>query len=193
MRCASGGSCTCSRPEVESVGPDRQARAGRHDGEAGLDAFAERERRRPSPIGAEPHRAAADPAEHHPRLGDGRLGDLWPSASSLQVGPVQGDDVAGTVAHDADQRGVAGLASPSASGRGGTAGRRRRAQQARGRAGSAPPACRRSGTACSRMKAISRAGVALRRRAAAAAACRVGRAGATSPPFRRRGRTARGR
>ena len=122
-RDARRGSSTCSSPEVESV-----AQTGR-PGHAVITA-------RPvsmpsqSPSGGPrpmaPSRTA--PPATVPSIMRGFATaalPTCPSACSREVRAVQADGLAVAVAHDADHRGVARLASPSASGRGGTGGRRR--------------------------------------------------------------------
>ena len=74
------GQLTCSSPEVESVAQTRQSGPRGHDGEAGLDPLADRERRALD-HGPEPDGAAGHAAEHHPGLRDRGLADL-PVASS---------------------------------------------------------------------------------------------------------------
>ena len=92
--------------------PDRQARTRRHDGEAGLDAFANAKDAAVADRG-QPHCAARHLAQHHARLGDGRLCHLfWLGGIDLQVRPVNGDGVTGMIAHNSNQRGVAGLRLP---------------------------------------------------------------------------------
>ena len=145
-------------------GPDRQPWAGRHDGEACLDALAEPEHA----MGADrrqAHRATADLAHHHARLGDIGLADRL--AILLEIGAMERDRPRrrhhGPARSSPDSRPW----SRSSSGRDGTAGRRRAARPGRGPGGSARRACRRSAPrapARSRSRASCRARLARRRR-----------------------------
>ena len=115
---------TCSRPEVDSV-----AQTGR-PGQAVMTA-------RPvsMPSQSAERRAVADRRRAAPRRRPlGRASSAasrrppcatWPSGSFGEVGPVQADDLAVAIAHRRRSAPGSRTCSPSASGPGGTAGRRR--------------------------------------------------------------------
>ena len=88
-------------------GPDRQRRAGLHDAERRLDTLGEADHTVLTDL-TEPHGAAGDRAQHHARLG--HVG--FAGAVRRQIGAVDRDLLAGGIAHDRDQRRVAGARVP---------------------------------------------------------------------------------
>jgi hypothetical protein len=92
--------------------PDGKPRAGGHNGEPGLDAFTERKDAALSER-SEPHRPAAGLAQHHARLRHGRFCHLVRLVRiGLEISPMDGDNVAGAIAHDSNEYGVARLRLP---------------------------------------------------------------------------------
>ena len=88
MRFASGGSCTCSRPEVDSVAQTGKARAGLHDGEPGFDALADAERRARRMNGASRTAPPAILPSIMRGLAHGGLVDRVRPPAQLQIGAV---------------------------------------------------------------------------------------------------------
>ena len=121
--------------------PDRQLGARLHHAKAGLDALAESDHAMLADL-AQPHGAAGDRAQHHPRLRDVRFA----RAVRRQVGAVDGDALARGIAHDRDERRVAGARVPV-----GEIG----VEQEVGRLGKAQPAAGEVGLACRARRAAS--------------------------------------
>ena len=87
--------------------PDRQRRARLHDAERRLDALGEADHAVLTDL-PEPHGAAGNRAQHHARLR--HVG--FARAVRRQIGAVDGDLLACGIAHDRDQRRVAGARVP---------------------------------------------------------------------------------